>query len=33
MGIPSAFVHVSESVDVERSSKEGEVGEKKRQLF
>lgn len=29
MGIPSAFVHVSESVDVERSSEEGEVGEKK----
>ena len=28
MGIPSAFVHVSESVDVERSSEEGEVGEK-----
>lgn len=32
MGIPSAFVHVSESVDVERSSEEGEVGEKKTQL-
>lgn len=26
MGIPSAFVHVSGSVDVERSSEEGEVG-------
>lgn len=26
IGIPSAFVHVSGSVDVERSSEEGEVG-------
>lgn len=26
MGIPSAFVHVSGSFDVERSSEEGEVG-------